>query len=168
MTPHPRQTTSFIEPSIHKPNNPFRAGPDDWLPDGPGSAEWGAALRTLLAAEFPEVAALIPDAAAPTLLDASLSTRSTWGDLEGTFDAVHGTVALVGDSAHSMTASIGEGCNCALESAVALDAALGPPCTQDAGPPSPEALSEAFRCYGRERPAAVREVQLRSAAASRK
>jgi 2-polyprenyl-6-methoxyphenol hydroxylase-like FAD-dependent oxidoreductase len=87
-------------------------------------------------------------------------------EVTGRFDAFGGRVALVGDAAHAMIASIGEGCNCALESAVALDAALGPPSTGDAEG-SVEALTAAFRRYGAERPKVVLEVQLRSAAKCR-
>ena len=78
--------------------------------------------------------------------------------------AADGRVALIGDAAHAMPASQGEGANCALESAVALLASLPP--AADERPPSIDELSTAFADYGRKRPAEVRPVQLASAAAS--
>lgn len=120
----------------------------------------------MLAAEFPDIAALIPPDGPAALTEASQGSRSTWVEVSGGYAAAGGRVALVGDAAHSMTASIGEGCNCSLESAVALWEAL-PPSEGADGPPRPGALTEALLQYGRERPAVVREVQLRSAAASR-
>ena len=63
-----------------------------------------------------------------------------------------------------MTPSLGEGGNCALESAVALLASLPP--ADDQSPPSINELSCAFMEYCRLRPAEVRPVQLRSTAAS--
>ena len=80
------------------------------------------------------------------------------------YAGVDGRVALVGDAAHAMTPSLGEGGNCALESAVALLASLPP--ADDDTPPSIDELSCAFTEYGRLRPAEVRPVQLRSTAAS--
>jgi 2-polyprenyl-6-methoxyphenol hydroxylase-like FAD-dependent oxidoreductase len=134
-----------------------------------GTPAWEAALRELLAAEFPDIASAIPDSCSAALLRWGSDRRSQWVEVTGRFDAINSRVALIGDAAHAMTASIGEGCNCALESAVALDSALGPPSMADDGGSggSLEALTAAFRLYGEERPGVVREVQLRSAANSR-
>ena len=55
--------------------------------------------------------------------------------------AADGRVALIGDAAHAMPASQGEGANCALESAVALLASLPP--AADERPPSIDELSAA-------------------------
>jgi 2-polyprenyl-6-methoxyphenol hydroxylase-like FAD-dependent oxidoreductase len=148
-----------------------RAGPSEWQEEAPGSPAWEAALHELLAEEFPAIAGAIPDACPASLLRWGSDRRSQWVEVTGRFDAVGGRVALIGDAAHAMSPSIGEGCNCALESAAALDAALGP--TGSAGGPgeaagvSVEALTAAFRRYGEARPGVVREVQLRSASKCR-
>ncbi len=81
-------------------------------------------------------------------------------------------MALVGDAAHAMPGTRGEGANTALESAAALDAELGAAAAAAAaaggGPGlSAVAVSEAFRRYGAARPAAVRDVVLQSAGAAR-
>ena len=84
-----------------------------------------------------------------------------------------GRVALVGDAAHAMTPSVGEGCNCALESAVCLLQSLPPPPDQQeqtGKQPQPltvDALTKAFLDYGITRPPQVLPIQLRSAASNR-
>ena len=128
---------------------------------GPGSKNWERALSDLLHQELPGLAKHIPQ---HVIADAQMHRRFSWLDLTGRFDALGGRVVLVGDAAHAMTPFLGEGCNCALESAVELDAAIGPP---GAGVPSAEELSAAFRVYGRDRVAAVRPVQEASAARNR-
>ena len=119
-------------------------------------------LATLLETELPAVAAELQEV---SLADALVGRRVSWVDLTMDFATADGRVVLVGDSCHAMSPSLGEGANCALESAVALLASLGPPATDD-GPPSINELSRALADYGRKRPLEVRPVQLRSAAAS--
>lgn len=126
-----------------------------------GRMALSAGLAHLLATELPALAAQVDSG---TLAAAAIGRRGSWVDLTVEYSAAGGRVALVGDAAHAMPPSLGEGCNCALESAVALFASLAP--TADDGPPSIEELSVAFTEYGLKRPAEVRPVQLRSTAAS--
>merc|ERR1719213_35326 len=65
-----------------------------------------------------------------------------------------------------MTPSLGEGCNCALESASKLVGALLP-LTAAEQVPSCKDMTQAFLKYGQERPPQVRPLQERSAAGSR-
>ena len=141
----------------------------------PDPAKWEAAtkdscaavaeLRRLLAAEFP---AEVTAALALPATDGQLVRRFPlqWLDLSGRFDAMRGRVALVGDAAHAMTPDLGEGANCALESAVALDEALGAE-LGDGAALTEETLTAAIVRYGASRPAAARGVMLRSVGAAR-
>ena len=88
-----------------------------------------------------------------------------------------GRVALIGDAAHAMTPSIGEGCNCALESAVCLIQCLSPysPMAHQKGEEkhhqqqqvTVERLTKAFRDYGMQRPPQMLPIQLKSASSNR-
>mmetsp|Transcript_4418 Transcript_4418/g.10165 ORF Transcript_4418/g.10165 Transcript_4418/m.10165 type:complete len:433 (+) Transcript_4418:168-1466(+) len=103
-----------------------------------------------------------------TFRAARVNRRVTWldhGDGDGAaFSAEGGLVALIGDAAHAMTPSLGEGCNCALESAVRLADGVSSAMREGGGSTcSPAILSEAFRRYGASRPAEVIPVQRRSA-----
>lgn len=79
---------------------------------------------------------------------------------EVTFAAEDGRIALIGDSCHCMTPSMGEGCNVALESAVKLIDAI---VTTEEEHCSVKMLSEAFVRYGSSRPEEVRPIQEMSA-----
>ncbi|KAL3909828.1 MAG: hypothetical protein SGARI_002403, partial [Bacillariaceae sp.] len=73
-----------------------------------------------------------------------------------------GRVALIGDAAHAMTPSQGEGCNCALESAVSLTQSLLEQ-VKEGKDLSVEDITEAFQAYGTIRPSEVLPIQIKSA-----
>ena len=128
---------------------------------------WRAAFAAVLAQELPQYCAAVggadPDGAA--VRGAAVGRRVTWIDLtSGRYDALGGRVALVGDAAHAMTPSLGEGCNTALESAAALVACVE---AEPEGAPWAERLCGGFGAYGAARPGQVREVVHKSAAVSR-
>ena len=87
---------------------------------------------------------------------------------EARYSTPGGGIALVGDSCHACTASLGQGCNLALESAVALGDAI-----DDIYMKSPDKgisideLSEAFSNYGSTRPKTARSIQAASSSASK-
>jgi len=93
-------------------------------------------------------------------------------DAIANYSAMNGRVALIGDAAHGMTASTGNGCNCAFESAVALVTAIKDISSLDKQPEQPvisiQALSNAFASYGKERPQFAIPKQLEAALANRK
>jgi kynurenine 3-monooxygenase len=78
-----------------------------------------------------------------------------------------GRVALIGDAAHAMTAAIGEGCNCALESAVSLKECLTSCLQGDSDKVTVEAMTKAILKYGRRRPSEVMPIQTLSAEGNR-
>ena len=84
---------------------------------------------------------------------------------KGCYSTKDGMVALIGDSAHAMTPSMGEGCNTALESAVKLVDCITTKMEQsrEAGC-SVEAMSDAFIQYGCSRPADTKPIQEASSA----
>ena len=83
------------------------------------------------------------------------------------FSTEDGFVALIGDAAHAMTPSMGEGCNCALESTVRLvDGVSSAMKERDEATCRLAVLREAFRQYGVTRPAEVIPIQQGSAARS--
>ncbi|UPR04488.1 FAD/NAD(P)-binding domain-containing protein [Chloropicon primus] len=87
-----------------------------------------------------------------------------WKGEEVTFSSEGGRVALIGDAAHAMTASVGEGCNCALESAARLAEAVVAEMKAEASETcSASAMSKAFVSYGLARPGEVVPVQEMSA-----
>jgi hypothetical protein len=126
----------------------------------PMGERMSAGLASLLATELPHIFAEIDS---DTLAHAQVGRRTSGVDLAVDYASADGRVALIGDAAHAMPPSLGEGANCALESAVSLLAAL--PAADDR-PPSINELSDAFTDYGHTRPAEVRPVQMRSTAAS--
>jgi len=96
----------------------------------------------------------------------------TKNDAIVTYSAMNGRVALIGDAAHGMTPSNGNGCNCALESAAELVAAIKEIPTSDGQIEQPvisvQSISNSFAYYGTKRPPEVIPKQLESALSSRK
>jgi hypothetical protein len=80
-------------------------------------------MKTLFEEELPAFSNLLDDEVYRT---AVVRRRATWLQMEAqdgkavTYSSNDGRVSLIGDAAHAMTASIGEGCNTALDSAVKL------------------------------------------------
>jgi 2-polyprenyl-6-methoxyphenol hydroxylase-like FAD-dependent oxidoreductase len=103
------------------------------------------------------------DAVASTVV--RINRRTSWlkplTDTPNYSDAT-GRVVLVGDSAHAMTPSQGEGCNCALESAASLLESLLK--KEDI---TVDDLTQSFLNYGTKRPSQVVPMQIKSAVANR-
>ncbi len=126
-------------------------------------------LSGLLLEEMPAFHAAVRGA--ETTRSARVNRRGSWlrwveGRREklASFADASGRIALVGDSAHAMTASIGEGCNCALESAAELVARVEALMRErGAAGCSHETLRDGICEYGRSRPKQVQPVQIRSA-----
>jgi len=107
--------------------------------------------------------------------NARINRRASWLQMsakagkEVSYSTEKGNVALVGDAAHAMTASMGEGGNCAMESAVKLVDAVAlmmkekgeTTCTVDT-------MNAAFVKYGTSRPKDVQPIQEMSAARNNK
>lgn len=108
--------------------------------------------------------------------NARINRRVSWlqmkvGD-EGkdvSYSTNDGLVALIGDAAHAMTPSMGEGGNCAMESAVKLvDAIASKMEEKEEAICTIETMSEAFVQYGLSRPKEVQPIQEMSAARNNK
>mmetsp|Transcript_11776 Transcript_11776/g.22327 ORF Transcript_11776/g.22327 Transcript_11776/m.22327 type:complete len:469 (+) Transcript_11776:151-1557(+) len=105
----------------------------------------------------------------PTWLQMSATSKDGGRTEEVSYSTERGNVALVGDAAHAMTASMGEGGNCAMESVVKLVDAVGcvmkekgeMECTVDT-------MNAGFLKYGVSRPKDVQPIQEMSAARNNK
>lgn len=102
-----------------------------------------------------------------TLKTARINRRTSWLEMttsekEGvvSYATGDGLVALIGDAAHAVTPTMGEGCNMAMESAVALVDSLSTT-------PTVDDMTAAFIAYGSSRPKHTQPIQQRSAAACR-
>eukprot|EP00592_Proboscia_alata_P024556 CAMPEP_0194449044 /NCGR_PEP_ID=MMETSP0176-20130528/129913_1 /TAXON_ID=216777 /ORGANISM="Proboscia alata, Strain PI-D3" /LENGTH=439 /DNA_ID=CAMNT_0039276099 /DNA_START=82 /DNA_END=1400 /DNA_ORIENTATION=- len=109
--------------------------------------------------------------------NARINRRASWLQMsaaEGTkkdvsYSTEEGNVALIGDAAHAMTASMGEGGNCAMESAVKLvDAVISIMKEKGETDCTVNTMNEAFMDYGVSRPKEVQPVQEMSAARNNK
>jgi len=118
-------------------------------------------FQKLIEAEFPHL--LVPASCSPRF---SVGKRSSWVEVDS-FVACDGRVAFVGDAAHSMVPSLGEGCNTALESAVSLAHHIASAASASACSVSSADLSEGLQRYSAVRLPEAQEVQRKSALAAR-
>ncbi len=99
---------------------------------------------------------------------ARINRRVNWLKMNaegGSYATKDGMIALIGDAAHAMTPSLGEGCNTALTSAVILIDSIKAVMEQKGEEEcSLDAMSDAFIQYGCSRPAEMKQVQEASAA----
>jgi len=135
-----------------------------------GTSELADRMKRLFEKELPAFSALLNDEVYRT---AVVRQRATWLQMQGengkavTYSSNDGRVSLIGDAAHAMTPSMGEGCNTALESAVKLaDSILETMKEKDEASCSTDTLSLAFLKYGLSRPKECISVQELSASRS--
>jgi len=125
-------------------------------------------LRKLFQEELPAFYNAIKDD--EIFQTARINRRITWLKMNaegGSYSTQDGMVALIGDAAHAMTPSMGEGCNTAMESAVKLIDSIKAVMEQKGEEEcSLDAISDAFVQYGCSRPAEMKQVQEASAARS--
>lgn len=127
-------------------------------------------LEAMFREELPAFYAVIDKDAFQT---ARVNRRVTWIEMkpndgeEISYATNDGRVALIGDAVHAMTPSMGEGCNCALESAARLVESVQVVMERkDESICSVESLNEGFVMYGKSRPEEVIPIQEQSAAKS--
>jgi FAD-dependent urate hydroxylase len=131
-------------------------------------------LEELFAAELPMFLSAIGREA---LQSARINRRVSWVEMspvattDGPDNVVNyatkdGRVVLIGDAAHAITPTMGEGANMALESAAVLVDSLS---SSEEGNTTPtvEELSAAFLAFGKSRPKDALPIQERSAAGNR-
>jgi len=138
----------------------------------PSSSSLSENLQQMFLEEVPEFYVALDE---KTFLSARVNRRTNWlemtaiDDEDGKGDISYSTedgiVALIGDAAHAMTPSMGEGCNTALESAVKLvDGISSIMERKGESECSGDTLSEGFSRYGSDRPKECIPIQLASAA----
>jgi len=142
----------------------YSAMPSTVTPD----SELSDHLERLFQEELPAFYAAVGKEA---VQNARINRRVTWLQMtaeEGkavTYSTENGLVALIGDSAHAMTPSMGEGCNTALESAVKLvDAVTSMMEEKEETSCTVNTMSEALIKYGLSRPKDMQSIQEMSAA----
>jgi len=172
---------------------PWLAPPDDMKPESYGKGGWEDEYSTMpdnegdasnlseqLGALFQEAVPAFYNAInVDDLKTARINRRVSWLDVakvkdaagddeEITYTTGDGLVTLLGDAAHAMVPSMGEGCNTALQSAVKLaDAILSEMKNDEMDSCTKEAISNAFLKYGASRHKEVAAIQTMSAARSR-
>jgi 2-polyprenyl-6-methoxyphenol hydroxylase-like FAD-dependent oxidoreductase len=150
---------------------------------GPSDATLIENLTNLLETEMPLFLSAVGHEALAT---ARINRRTSWlemtpvtassdGDVEQevSYATNNGRVALIGDAAHAVTPSLGDGCNMALESAVKLLAPLLSHSLASSSSSSTSTmitdalLSKVFLEYGRSRPKETQPLQVKAATMSR-
>lgn len=127
-------------------------------------------MKTLFEEELPAFSALLDDKVYRT---AVIKRRVTWLQMEAqegkkvTYSSEDGRISLIGDAAHAMTPSIGEGCNTALDSAVKLvDNVIATMKEKEETSCTTSTMSLAFMRYGSSRPKECISLQELSASRS--
>ena len=127
-------------------------------------------MKSLFQQEMPSIAALLDDEVYGT---AVMRRRATWLHMEESdgnpvmYSSNDGRVSLIGDAAHAMTASMGEGCNITLDSAVKLvDSVVKTMKEKHETSCTTNTLSLAFTRYGSSRPEECISIQELSASRS--
>lgn len=128
-------------------------------------------LTSLLEAELPS---FLKDIGRENLKTARINRRVSWVEINMSdvddsavcFATRNGRAVLIGDAAHAVTPTMGEGANLAMQSAVSLVNSLTKRDSEGAVPTIDE-LSAAFLKYGKSRPKEVEAVQQKSAAMCR-
>jgi 2-polyprenyl-6-methoxyphenol hydroxylase-like FAD-dependent oxidoreductase len=131
-------------------------------------------MEELFAAELPAFLSAIGREA---LQSARINRRVSWVSMspvatsDDSDNAVNyatkdGRVVLIGDAAHAITPTMGEGANMALESAAVLADSL-PSSEEGNSTPTIDELSAAFLAFGKSRPKDALPIQERSAAGNR-
>lgn len=141
----------------------YSALPESMKSDG----ELSQHLQTMFLEEIPEFYQRLDK---ETFLSARVNRRASWLQMSAedgkdvAYSTEDGLVALIGDAAHAMTASMGEGCNTALESAVKLVDSVSAAMTEKGESScSVETLCEGFAKYGLARPKECVPIQEESA-----
>ena len=171
-------------PDSMKPRNCKEGWNDDILGEAPDgffaqkeknppsyiNSELSCHMKTLFEEELPALFDLLEE---EVFFSAVMRRRATWLQMQApegktvTYSCEDGRVSLIGDAAHAMTASIGQGCNTALESAVKLvDSVVEATKERQEASCSVETLSLAFKRYGSTRPEECISVQELSASSS--
>lgn len=174
---------------------PWLAPPDDMTVEAYGSGGWedehsarptNDCLESTLSGKLAElfagaIPAFLSAIGRDCLNSARVNRRVSWlemspSDEDGEVGVAYGTedglVALIGDSAHAVTPTMGEGCNMAMESAVSLvesisSSAGGDDADGQALAVTTNELCCAFSKYGKSRPKETQPVQVKSAFGSR-
>jgi 2-polyprenyl-6-methoxyphenol hydroxylase-like FAD-dependent oxidoreductase len=128
-------------------------------------------LTSLLEAELPS---FLKDIGRENLKTARINRHVSWVEINMSdvddsavcFATRNGRAVLIGDAAHAVTPTMGEGANLAMQSAVSLVNSLTKSDSEGAVPTIDE-LSAAFLKYGKSRPKEVEAVQQKSAAMCR-
>ena len=144
---------------------------EGWSEDSNGGAgNLADQMKALFENELPAIAALLDDDVYRTAL---VRRRATWLQMDEsdgnpvTYSSNDGRVSLIGDAAHAMTASIGQGCNTALESAVKLVDSIAETMNEkDETSCTTNTVSMAFTRYGSSRPKECISIQELSASKS--
>jgi hypothetical protein len=165
---------------------PWLAPPLDLTPKDYGKGDWRDEYSATSSAEtsdldladhledlfHTEIPAFLVAVGKETLRTARINRRVTWLQLsateegaEVTYSTEDGRVALIGDAAHTMPPTLGEGCNTALESAVKLADAISSAMKENVETSCTiDTMGKGLARYGVSRPKEAQPIQDMSAA----